>query len=160
MKLIKQNDWRLGKFMRKSGCFVRSAQMIAELKVGKALTAKQIMQIFRDSQSLGYLDNSNLVTNSAGIANLSLKTLGDNGRFIEVGLFENGSTKYYSWVIGTKWARADALIQKIKQGGPQGTHFRVVDNRGKLIKDPHTPEIAVQGIYYSILYAYEEGKNE
>ena len=160
MKLIKQNDPRLGLFMQKSGCFVRSGQLIAELKVGKALTAKQIMQIFRDSQSLGYLDNSNLVTNSAGIANLALKTLGDTGRFVEVGIFENGSTKWYGWAIGTKWARADALIQKIKQGGPQGTHFRVVDNLGKLIEDPHTPEIAVQGIYYSILYAYEEGKNE
>lgn len=156
MKTIAQNDPSLGKFMQLSGCFVRSAQLLAEYKTGRALTAEQINQIFRDSQSLGFLDNSNLVRNSAGIANLALKALGDTGRFVEVGLFENGETKYYNWAIGTKWARADAVIQKIRQGGPQGTHFRVVDNRGHLIKDPHDPPIKSLGIYYSILYAYEK----
>ena len=155
MEHIKQNDQRLGLFMQKSGCFIRSAQLLAEYKTGKSLTAEQIMQIFRDSQSLGFLDNSNEVRNSAGIANLALNELGDTGRFVEVGLFKDGSTQWYSWAIGTKWARADALIQKIHQGGPQGTHFRVVNNRGKLIEDPHDPVINVLGIYYSILYAYE-----
>lgn len=158
MQHIKQNDQRLGEFMQQSGCFIRCGGLIAEYKTGKSLTADQINQIFEYSKRFSFIDSKNLVTDSAGIANLALKALGDKGRFVEVGTFEDGETKWYDWVKGTKWARADALIQKIRQGGPQGTHFRVVNNRGKLIEDPHTPEIAVKGIYYSILYAYEEGK--
>ena len=155
MEHIKQNDPRLNAFMQKSGCFIRSAELLAEIKTGRALTAEQINQIFIDAKKHQFIDENNLVTTSDGIANLALKALGCSGNFVEVGKFENGVTTWWGWVIGTKWARADALIQKIHQNGPQGTHFRVVDNRGHLIEDPHDPVIKSTGIYYSILYAYE-----
>jgi len=43
----------------------------------------------------------------------------------------------------TEERRMDVCIQKIKQGGLQGIHFRLVNKDGKLIEDPHNPAIAV-----------------
>ena len=48
----------------------------------------------------------------------------------------------------------DVCIQKIRQGGPQGTHFRLVDKSAVLIEDPHTPAIAAISIIYTVIYVY------
>ena len=50
--------------------------------------------------------------------------------------------------------RMDVCIQKIRQGGPQGTHFRLVDKSAVLIEDPHTPAIAAISIIYTVIYVY------
>lgn len=159
MNFIKQNDPECYPIIQKSGCFFRSCGLIAEIRTGKLLTAEQLNNIWDWAKNVGYINREDNVQDSAGIANMFLRELGNNsGKFIEVGTFSQGKTTYYPSIkkYTPDLCRIDALIQKIKQNGPQGTHFRPVTKAGDVIEDPHEPPIHCQGIYYSILYAYEE----
>lgn len=158
MEHIKQNDERLLEDIQKIGCFFRSCGIIAENHTNKNLTVEQINNGWKYAKEKGLIDKKNNVVTSAPIINYFLKELGDKGRFIEIGIFQNGKTFFYSSIRDTVYCHIDALIQKIKQNGKSKTHFRVVDKMGELIEDPHLPPIKVQGIYYSILYAYIKGK--
>ena len=160
MAHIKQNDSRCIPAMQKIGCFVRSCGLIAELRTGRDLTAEQINALWAWGKEARRIDENDNVKDSASIATRALRMLGDGGRFVEVGTFKDGVATYYPSVRGTGFARADALIQKIRQGGQSVTHFRVVDARGNLIEDPHEPPIQPRGIFYTILYAYIPGKGE
>ena len=152
---IKQNDAECLPDIQRIGCFFRSCGLIAEYKTGKALTAPQINATWTWAKKTKRIDENNCVKDSASIATRFLRELGDNGKFYEVGLFKDGSTTFYPSVKGTEFARIDSLIQKVETSGPEGTHFRVVDKLGKLIEDPHEPEINYKKIMYSILYCYE-----
>jgi hypothetical protein len=121
------------------------------------LTAEALNKVWTWAKETKRIDYLNNTKDSASIATRFLRELGDSGRFYEVGLFKNGKTEYYPSVRNTKYARIDALIQKIKTNGTVGTHFRVVAKDGTLIEDPHAPVIKPQGIFYSILYCYEKG---
>ena len=155
MDHIKQNDERLLEPIQKIGCFFRSCGIIAENKTGKNLFPEEITKTWEWAKEVGYIDKRDNIKFSAPIATRFLKILGDKGRFVEVGLFKDGETVFYDSIKQTpKLMRIDALIQKIIQGGPSKTHFRVVDNSGFLIEDPHTPPIKPLSIEYSILYAY------
>lgn len=157
MKLMKQNDEKLYPVIQKVGCFFRSCGIIAELKCGKKLEADQINRTWDWARRQGYVDNNNDVRNSAVIATQFLRELGDDtGRFVEVGTFRDGVTQFYFGIRNgsPELCKIDALIQKIKQNGPSKYHFRVVDKSGKLLEDPHEPEINVVSVEYSILYAY------
>lgn len=151
---IKQNDFRCLPEIRDIGCFFRSCGLIAEYKTYKYLTVKQINDSWLWAKENKYIDEENCVVKSAPIANHFLEILGDKGRFIEVGTFKNGITEFYPAYKGTELARIDALIQKIKTNGPEGTHFRPVDKKGICIEDPHEPPIKACAFIYSILYAY------
>lgn len=87
------------------------------------------------------------------IATHFLHLLGDDGRFVEAGILRNGVMTWYP-SIPLKWRRKDACIQKILQGGPQGTHFRLVDSEGTCIEDPHSPAIASLQTVYTVFYVY------
>lgn len=160
MAHIKQNDSRCIPVMQHIGCFARSCGLLAELRTRRNLTAEQINALWAWGKETGNIDGNDNVRDSASLATHALRMLGDGGRFVEVGTFKDGVTTYYPSVRGTDFARADALIQKIRQGGRSVTHFRVVDARGNLIEDPHEPPIQPRGIFYTILYAYISGKGE
>lgn len=156
MTHIKQNDPTCLPDIQRIGCFFRSCGLIAEYKTGRSLSAYAINETWQWAKSTRRVDDQGCVKDSASIATRFLRILGDTGRFVEVGTFSTGETRYYP-AVSSIYRRIDAIIQKIKQGGPSVTHFRVVDKTGKLIEDPHNPPIHVLGVYYSILYAYVPG---
>ena len=153
--MIKQNDKNCMKVVQDIGCFVRTCGLVAEYKVDACLTASQINSLWIWGKENYYINQDNNVVNSEALINRALTMLGGKGRFIEVGTFVGGKTNYYP-AIPPKYRHIDACIQKIAQGGPSGTHFRLVDKDGGLIEDPYEPPIKPLGIFYSILYAYEE----
>lgn len=152
---IKQNDVGCIDIMRKSGCFVRSCGLVAEYQTGEKLSVAQVNDLWLYGKTRHYINNQDNVVESAPIINYALKLLGSKGRFYEVGTFSKGKTSWYP-SVPVEMRRSDAVIQKIKQGGPQKYHFRVVDKKGNLIEDPHEPPLKVLGVEYSILYCYEE----
>ena len=156
MKLIKQTDKRLNERIQKIGCFFISCADVAQMKTGRELTPEQIEDVWQWAHYASRIDGEDNVKDSASIMNRFLRVLGDTGHFCEVGTFRNGKTQFYP-AIREQNRHVDALIQKIAQGGPSKTHFRVVDNAGNVLEDPHEPPIKEQGIFYSILYAYIEG---
>lgn len=158
MTHIKQNDIRCKHPIPEIGCFFRSCGLIAEYHTKKELTADMINQTWDWAKESKRIDSSDNIKDSASIATRFLRLLGDNGRFIEVGLFRDGKTQYYPAFVSTPLARCDALIQKVATDGKYGTHFRMVDAKGVVMEDPHEPPIKAKSIYYSILYAYEKGE--
>lgn len=156
--MIKQNDLRCLPVIRDIGCFLTCCGYIAEKRpeTRKRLKATDLNETWKWAKETKRIDDEDNIKDSASIATRFLRLLGDSkGRFIEVGLFKDGITQYYPAYKGTPLARIDALIQKIEQNGPSKYHFRVVNKKGCLIEDPHEPEIGVQKVCYSILYAYE-----
>ena len=153
MEYIKQNDSRLNERIQKIGCFFISCADVAQMKTGKALTTLQIEETWKWAKEAKRIDALENIVDSASIINRFLKILGDSGHFCEIGTFRDGKTEFYP-AIKQKHRHIDALIQKIAQGGKGKTHFRVVNNRGEVLEDPHTPPIKALGVYYSILYAY------
>ena len=156
---VKQNDKALYDDIQRIGCFFRSCGLVAEYKTGKRLNVTQINNTWDWAKNTRRIDGNNNVRDSASIINRFLRVLGDNmGSIIEVGTFKDGKTTFYPYYQKHRadLCRADFLIQKIRQNGPSGTHFRLVDKLGNLIEDPHEPVINVKGIEYSILYAYAE----
>lgn len=161
MNFIKQNDIRCIPAIREIGCFFRCCGIIAELRpeVSRQITPEDLNKTWQWAKDTKRIDAEDNVRDSASIATRFLRLLGDEkGRFIEVGLFKNGVTSYYPAYKGTKYARTDALIQKVAQNGINKTHFRVINKKGCLIEDPHEPVIQVQGVFYSILYCYDKGE--
>lgn len=154
MKHIKQNDVGVKNPIPELGCFFRCCGLIAEYKTGKSLTVEQINQTWDWAKATVRIDDKDNIRDSASIATRFLRLLGDNGRFIEVGLFKDGVSQYYPAFKNTELSRADALIQKVKTNGKYGTHFRVVGKTGVVVEDPHEPAINSKEIFYSILYAY------
>lgn len=156
MQHIKQNDPRLNEKIQKIGCFFISCADVAQMKANKTLTAEQINDVWNWSKDTHRIDGLDNITDSASIINRFLRVLESDGHFAEVGTFKDGKTTFYP-AVQKKNRHIDALIQKIKQGGKSKTHFRVVNNAGELLEDPHEPPIKALDIYYSILYAYIEG---
>ena len=150
MEFIKQTDKRLLPIIRQIGCFFRSAQAIAEMISGKALTPEQINDMWEWAKGVGYIDNKNFMRASAPITNHTLKLLGCKKKVYEVGTLRNGREEYYPSVV-KNMARADYRIQKIKTKYQAGTHFRVVNEYERVIYDPD-PSIESLGSFYSILY--------
>jgi hypothetical protein len=95
----------------------------------------------------------NCELDGASIATRFLRQLGDNGHFTEVGTIKNGVVSWYP-ATSQQNRRMDVCIQKIRQGGPQGTHFRLVNKNGVLTEDPHNPAIAALSVIYTVIYAY------
>lgn len=155
--MVKQNDPKCLPIIRKIGCFVRSCGAIAELKEMKQLTAEQINELWAWAKRSGNVDHNDDVKHSAPIATHALRMLGnETGRFIEVATFTRGRMNYYGSVTDELKQLPKSYIQKIKTNGTIGTHFRVINCAGDLLFDPYTPEVKVQDIFYSIVYAYKE----
>ncbi|MEL3905112.1 MAG: DUF261 family protein [Treponemataceae bacterium] len=157
MNALKQNDKSLMHDIQEVGCYFRSAQFIAENKTGTCLTAQQINAMWLWANEKGVIKRRVMVQGAAPIANRTLKILGDSGRFVEVGTFQDGTVSYYNGVhYGLQ--RIDALIQKVKQpaGSVYPEHFRVVDKFGTVIFDPYEPPLKNCTPMYSILFAYLE----
>jgi hypothetical protein len=95
----------------------------------------------------------NCELDGASIATRFLRQLGDSGHFTEVATVRNGVIEWYP-AISQENRRMDVCIQKIRQGGLQGTHFRLVDRAAVLIEDPHNPPIAAISVIYTVIYAY------
>jgi hypothetical protein len=164
IELLPQNDSECLPIIQASGCFARSAQGIAEIATGHALSASQINaiwlwgkehEIIVGSRKRLLIDADNSLNSSAVLANKTLEMLGAPGRFLEVGTKKNGIITWYDWVKGSAIQRADAFIQKIAQNGPQKIHFRIVDGNDQLMWDPHNPAITSQGTLYTIIYCYQ-----
>lgn len=155
--MIKQNDKDCLPIVQKIGCFVRACGYMAEFKTGEELTAKQINELWNWAKKSGNINANNCVKHSAPIATHALRMLGnDKGQFIEVATFTRGKMNYYGSVGEGLKKLPKFYIQKIATNGPEGTHFRNIDNEGKLLFDPHYPDITSQGIFYSIVYVYKE----
>jgi hypothetical protein len=187
MQHIKQNDKDCLPIIQTSGCRFRCDGLAAEYRTGKPLTAEQINGTWKWAQDTNRIGNEqpvdcgvklyeafnprcpkcthwsdckfNCEKDGASIATRFLRLLGDSGRFIEAGTIRNGVVSWYPG-ISQQNRRMDACIQKISQGGPQGTHFRLVDKTAVLIEDPHNPAIAPTGIIYTVVYAYIPGGAE
>lgn len=155
---IKQNNIGCRKEIQVYGCFFRSCGLIAEIKAGRYLSVKDLNDGWDYCKAMGWIDENDDIKKSDSIINYFYnKVFGLKGKFVEVGLFKNGFTEFYSWTkADSSLQKIDALIQKISCNGEYGTHFRVVSLRGQLIEDPHEPEINVRGIHYSILYHFEK----
>lgn len=146
--MIYQNDSALSERMQKSGCFIRSSFLVAELKTGKVLDAKLINILENLCIERGYVDDAQYsVKVSAPIIQLAFEYLGEHRKVIEIGTSRDGEDTLYQWARGS---RIDARIQKIRQPGPQKYHFRVMEE-GR-VYDPHDPQITSLGEEYSILY--------
>lgn len=156
MEHIKQNDKNCIKLMRDIGCFVRSCGLVAEYKTGKSLTVNQINDLWHWCSENKLFTSSYALVASAPVINHALEILGDKGKFIEVGIFSNGKCNWYK-SVHESFRKVDALIQKVRQNGPSGTHFRLVDKYGDLIEDPHEPVIKPTSVIYSIIYCYKAG---
>lgn len=158
MKYLKQNDSKLLKDIQDVGCFFRCCGLIAEIKTGKVLTADELNNTWKWAKDTRRIDTDNNLRDAASVATRFLRILGDQtGHIIEIGLFKDGLTTFYPSIekYNPELCKIDFLIQKIKQNGPSGTHFRLVDKSGRLIEDPHEPAIKSQGIIYSILFTYQ-----
>lgn len=157
----KQNASGLYLEVQKIGCFFRAACHMAELEAerqGKRITRLTIDEINRCwefSQKLKYINDELNVVTSAPIANLAGSILGLKGKFVEVATFKAGQMNWYG-SIPKDQRRADYFIQRIAQNGPSKIHFINVTKEGKLLWDPHDPDITVQGVYYTICYKYQE----
>lgn len=159
--MIKQNDRRCLPEMQEIGCFVRAAGAMAELVShhyfeGKELTVEQVNELWTWAKKSGNVDYKNEVKHSAPIATKALQMLDLKGRFIEVATFNNGRMNYYASVTDDMKCLPKYYIQKINQNGPNKTHFRNINCFGELLFDPHEPAVCPQGVYYSIVYVYQE----
>ena len=155
--MVKQNDPKCLPIVRKIGCFVRSCGAMAEFVTGEELTADQINDLWNWAKKSGNVDYKNEVKHSAPIATHALRMLGnERGVFVEIATFTRGKMNYCASVGEGLKKCPKYYIQKIATNGPEGTHFRNIDNEGKLLFDPNDPEINCQGIFYSIVYAYRE----
>lgn len=155
--MFKQNDPKCLPIVQEIGCFVRAAGAMAELKELKMLAPSEINELWEWAKKSGHVNLNDEVKHSAPIATHALRMLGnEKGQFIEVATFKDGKLSYYESVTEELKNCPKSYIQKIKQNGPNKTHFRNVNAAGELLFDPHFPDIAVQGIFYTIVYAYKE----
>lgn len=156
-EMIKQNNPECLQIIQKIGCFVRSCGAIAELKEMKQFTANQINELWLWAKKSGNIDHNDDVKHSAPIATHALRMLGnETGRFVEVATFKNGRMNYYASIPDSWKTLPKSYIQKVKTDGQIGTHFRVINCEGGLLFDPYEPEVKVQDLFYSIVYAYKE----
>ena len=153
MNHIKQNDPGCLEKVQKIGCFVRTCGLAAEYFTGKCLTVEQVNELWLWAKDSGKVDGNDCVINSAAIMTHALKMLGDDEHyFAEIGTKQAGEPPvFYAWAAN-KGLKPDTFIQKILQNGPEGTHYRLVNERDELIEDPHEPVINVKGVVYTILY--------
>lgn len=156
---LKQNTPGLNEDIQKIGCFFRAALRMAEYaaeqagKIKYRLTIDEINKLWDQAKAEGIINVKNCVVASAPIANMALKVLEVAGRFTEVATFTNTMAWYRN--VPQDKRRADYFIQKIAQNGPSGTHYINVDRYGKLLWDPHEPEIIKRGVFYTICYRYD-----
>lgn len=156
--MIKQNDLRCMTVIRRIGCFVRSCGAIAEIKTGRELTAHQINLLWVWAKKRGHVNEHDDVVESAPIINEALRVLGGRGRFVEIGTkYPDKETSYYGWVGLDLIEGEKFFIEKIRTHGKFKTHFRVVNERGKLVFDPYEPSVHVVGSFHTIVYAYIGG---
>lgn len=155
--MIKQNDKSLKSVIQKIGCYYRCCAAIAELKTKKELTAEQLNDGWKWAKKNGHINtNDDLLDKHAEfIINYFLEILGDQGIVREIGIFDSGIFVWYG-----EESDGDFFIQKIIQGGPSKTHFRIVDKYGILVWDPYEPSIKVKGVVYSRIFKYKESKYE
>lgn len=151
---VKQTNPACLEVIRRIGCFARAAMYVGEMISGIALAPSQINGIWTWAEDEGFITRGDHnLRESAPLINRVLELAGVRGRVYEVGTFAKGKLTWYQ-SVPVSMRRPEFLIQKIKQGGPEGTHFRNVTRNGKLLWDPHDPEIKVRGIFYSIIYVY------
>lgn len=156
--MIKQNDDRCMPIIRRIGCFVRSCGAIAELKTGKELSAYQINILWVWAKKHGYVNDHDDVVQSAPIATEALRMLGDTGRFVEIATkYPEKAPQYYGWVDTEMKNGEKYFIQKIRTHGKLKTHFRVVNEKGKLVFDPFEPAVHVVGEFHTVVYLYLGG---
>ena len=153
LKLLPQTTKGLAEEIQCIGCFFRSAQAMAEIEANQALTIDQINQMWLWAKSEGIIDENLKMKASAPIANHTLNVLGvKNKKFIEIATSKNGVPAYYKSIPKEK-RKPDYFIRKIKNQY-SGTHFLVVDEKGKTIFDPDNSAID-KGEIYTILYKIE-----
>ena len=153
---IKQNTKGLKEIIQKSGCFFRAATHIAELETKKKLTKTQINELYRYCRKCCIIDVDDDVVNSAEVATLALRFLGNaTKRITEVATFQNGVMGWYQSIPKAE-RKADYYIQKGMQNGPQKYHFYNVDKYGKVTWEPHEPAIKITKVLYTICYRVDK----
>lgn len=150
--MLKQNSAGLLDDIKAIGCFFKSCIAVAELQTGISLTAEQHNEMWRECGLLKYIIEEN-IKNSAPIIQMAFRYLGKSVSVVEVGTDKDG---YYKWIQNNpKYQRIDARIEKILQGGPSKTHFRVVSDGNEVLFEPHNPEIRSLGHVHTIWYFIE-----
>lgn len=153
--MIYQGNIGLSERFRKWGCFIRSCGIIAELEMGKELTVYQLNQLEEHALLKGWVeDETYKVVASAPIIRTAFDLLGAKRRVTEVATSVGNVITFYP-SIKDPFRPTQAHIQKIKQSGPSGTHFRVIKDDGSIV-DPHEPIIRSLGELYCIHYRIEE----
>ena len=154
MEYIKQNNPECLQIIQDIGCFFRSACHLAELVSGRVLSASDLNHLWRQSKNLEYINEKDDVQDSAKIANIALERLGHPGRFTEIGIKRGDAVNLYRWAQNAGM-KPTHFIKKIAQNGKSKTHFVVVDENGKVIFEPHFPDIISRGEIYTICYTYD-----
>lgn len=150
---VKQNDGRCMIQIRDIGCFFRSALNIVERKFNVAFEPRDLNILWHSAKVKKIIDDDDCLLDSAKLMNLAISMYlpERSGAFAEIGLKRFGSFTPYKWA---ERYSPEFFIRKIKQGGPSGVHFVVVDNNDKRIWEPHDPEIKDLGEVYTICYRY------
>lgn len=143
--------------IQKVGCFFCCACELAELVTTKNLTSEILNKLWNESKKLGIIDGDNRLVACQDLATLSLRELGDEGKFIEIATFEQGQFNWYKWVKRNLKNKKLYFIQKIKTNENEiGTHFRIVDKKGFVLYDPYSKGVKCEKVFYSVVLCYDK----
>ena len=146
LKLLPQTNRKLLEEIQCIGCFFRSSQAIAEIEANRMLSTFQINTMWLWAKKVGIIDERNCMKSSAPIANKTLEVLGIKGKkFVEVATSKMGEKTFYK-SIPKNLQNPKYFIKKILTQF-NGTHFLVVDEKGKTIFDPDSSAKEVKEIY-------------
>lgn len=159
--LIKQTDPTLPLMINKYGCYLRSLQAIAEITVGKALDAPQIINLYYSLQqkksSLGdgkpVLDIECYINDPNTIIKATFHELGVERSCYQIGLANvvNGkmdTPTFWSWVKNPKY---NFIIHQVVTA-LGNFHFVLGDSLGNIIFDPYNPPVRVARTKRQIFY--------
>ncbi len=158
IQLMPQTNRNLCEEIQRVGCFFRSAQAIAEMEAESTLSPFQINAMWLWAKEAGLIDESLKLKASAPIANKTLEVLRCKDRkFIEIATSNMGVPTFYK-SIPKELQKPKYFIRKIlNQFG--GTHFLVVDKKGKTIFDPDNSAIEKKE-FYTICYTVKKLNKE
>lgn len=149
--MIKQNDEKCLPAIQKIGCFFRSSLLAVEYSTGKKFTPDDLNSLWNSAKFKGIISIDDDLMDSAKLMNLGLDRLCEPGYFAEIGLKVAGHIELYRWAENAGLV-PDTFIRKMRQGGPNKYHYVLVDEKDKLIEDPHDPVIKDLGEVFTICY--------
>lgn len=135
--MILQNDDNLILTVKKLGCLFLSLARIAELESEKSLTPLMINEGWIYCKSTYYISKENLIKQPDEIIKYFIKYLEcEDKKIYQVGVHDKGRNIFWGWVKN-EWKSYKYMIEKVITPGPEGTHFRLCNNKKEVIYDPY-----------------------